>query len=46
MGPVKKEAHNTATNRLRLASLNMSSAQWSYICCKKTSSSSCASKHK
>ena len=31
----------------RAASLNMSrSTGWSYICCKKTSSSSCESKHK
>ena len=31
----------------RAASLNMSrSTGWSYICCKKTSSSSCETKHK
>jgi len=31
----------------RATSLNMSrSSGWSYICCKKTSSSSCESKHK
>jgi hypothetical protein len=27
-------------------SLNMSSANWSYVCCLKTSSSECAEKHR
>lgn len=35
------------TAHSRANSLNMSSsAGWSYICCKKTANSSCASKHK
>jgi hypothetical protein len=32
--------------RSRAETLNMSNAQWSYICCEKTSSSDCATKHK
>lgn len=30
----------------RARALNMSTARWSYICCKKTSTSSCESKHR
>jgi hypothetical protein len=30
----------------RASALNMSASDWSYICCRKTSSSECASKHR
>ena len=32
--------------RSKASALKMTSANWSYICCKKTSSSSCESKHR
>lgn len=47
LGLVKGLSACQSAASARAASLNMSSSTgWSYICCKKTSTSSCESKHK
>ena len=46
LGVVRGLSSCQSLARSKASSLKMSRADWSYICCKKTSSSSCESKHR